>query len=136
MYDTIDGNHIGSDYNQMTLGELIEKLDEFPAHKQISFIKSEYEETYYPCGTSSYKGYYDEIAVNYSSTEIDVGAFQRLLKQALYKTFHGYKGGEYKMSPYTPVWAARDSSNCSYLAIVSVFVTEGGKVIIGTRLED
>lgn len=136
MYDTIDGQHIGSNYNQMTLGELIDKLDEFPASKIISFVKSEYEETYYPCGTSSYRGYYDEIAVNYSSAEIDVGTFQRLLKQALHKTFHGYKGGEYKMELNTPVWAARDESNCSDLAIVSVFATEGGEVIIGTKRVD
>lgn len=137
MYDTIDGQHIGYNQKQMTLGELIDKLDEFPLQKLISFVKTEYcVETYYPCGTSSYRGYCDEIAVKYSSSAIDVGTFQRLLRQALYKTFSGYKGGEYKMTLDTPVWAAKDSSNCSNLAIVSVFTTEGGEVIIGTRLKD
>jgi len=54
----------------------------------------------------SYRGVYDELA--FESVEgTTVGAMLAAAKDALGSTYAGYKGGEYTMTPYTPVWLAR-----------------------------
>lgn len=132
MYDIIGGGKIGDNHEQLTLGELQEKLLEFNFFRYIRFVGTEYS----PSGTSCYRGSYDELAINYSTDEIQVGQFCSMLKDTLSKTYIGYKGGEYKMRATTPLWVGRDSSHYSQMAIVSVFLSEDGVVYLGTRFKD
>ena len=132
MYDIIGGGKIGDNHEQLTLGELQEKLLEFNSFRDIRFVGSEYS----PSGASCYRGSYDELAINYSTDEINVGQFSRMLKDILSKTYTGYKGGKYEMWSTTPVWVARDYSDYSQMAIVSVFLSEDGYVYLGTRFKD
>lgn len=132
MYDIIGGGKIGDNHEQLTLGELQEKLLEFNSFRDIRFVGSEYA----PSGASCYRGSYDELAINYSTDEINVGQFSRMLKDILSKTYTGYKGGKYEMRETTPVWASRDCSDYSQMAIVSVFLSEDGYVYLGTRFKD
>lgn len=132
MYDIIGGDKVGDNYEQLSLGELQEKLLEFNSFRDIRFVGTEYS----PSGASCYRGSYDELAINYSTDEINVGQFSRMLNDIHSKTYTGYKGGEYKMGSTTPVWVGRDCSDYSQMAIVSVFLSEDGYVYLGTRFED
>lgn len=132
MYDIIGGGTIGENYEQFSLGEIQEQLYEFYSERIVRFVGTELS----PCGASCYRGSYDELAINYSTDKINVGQFSSMLKDILSKTYIGYKGGEYKMYDTTPVWAARDCSDYSQMAIVSVFLSEDGFVYLGTRFKD
>lgn len=132
MYDIIDGGKIGDNYEQLSLGELQDKLLEFGPKLIVRFVGTELS----PCEASCYRGLYDELAINYSTEDINVFEFIQLLKKVHSKTYTGYKGGEYQMWSTTPVWAARDCSDYSQLAIVSVFLSEDSIVYLGTRFKD
>jgi hypothetical protein len=87
----------------MNLGELIELLK--PLRKDaIVLVDGPCRLT--PGGLESYRGYYEDLAigVNVDSLAPTVAEFLAELEAAVGKTFHGYKGGEYRMSLRTRVW--------------------------------
>lgn len=132
MYDIIGGGTIGDNYEQLSLGEIKEQLKQFNSYRVVRFVGTEYS----PDETSSYRGSYDELAISYTDSEITVSEFIKMLKKALTQNYTGYKGGEYTMWDTTPVWVARDCSDYSQMAIVSVFLSEDGFVYLGTRRKD
>jgi hypothetical protein len=60
----------------------------------------------HPGKLGSYRGYYDHLAIEPVDNPTTVGDFLKQAKAAVGKTFQGYKGGDYKMAGYTPVWVS------------------------------
>lgn len=80
----------------MMLGELIEYLEKEDPDKVV------------PLGfrqPDSYRGYYDQLAFE-PVKNITVGAMLACAKEAMGKTYQGYKGGDFEMHQYTDVWLA------------------------------
>jgi len=83
----------------MTLGELIQ------------FLEARDPERAVPLGFAkphSYRGYYDDLAFE-PAKNVTVRSMLACARDALDRTFTGYKGGEYKMGEYTDVWLAEYS---------------------------
>lgn len=79
--------------SQLTLGELIAKLDAMPATTPVGLVEPH-----------SYRGYYRDLA--FEPGESTAGAVLEAARAALGATFEGYKGGDYVMGKSTPVWVA------------------------------
>lgn len=60
----------------------------------------------YPGRLMSYRGYYRYIAVDRSREPKTVGTFRREVEAAIGATFVGYKGGDFTMTRFTPVWVS------------------------------
>lgn len=104
----------------MTLGELINSLKSFPKDYLV-FIKP-YD--LIPIEFDSYRGYYDQLALNYEVSGVcTVEKLLKLAKQSVKKTFIGYKGGEFIMTKNTPVWISNygNTSNMLLTKIESPF---------------
>ena len=112
---------------QLTLGEIILKLESV-TNKELPLYIGEKR----PMGLDSWRGSYDELAIqtesfgSYQTSEVEktfsdmvfyksknfgkknpnVSEFISILKEAVGKTFTGYKGGDFLMSKNTPVWFA------------------------------
>ncbi len=118
---------------QMTLGQLISKLEEMNPESTI-VCSTDTSMTF--TGFNSYRGYYNDLAIGYTVDNnegfIIVKEFLDSAKECLGKTFYGYKGGEFIMDENTPLWIANyghtsdfiidrleESNNCCfvYLAI-------------------
>lgn len=137
---------------QLTLGELILKLEATTAYQKFDEMKSKYSsdgpyvnfdfEYIYPTGVSSWRGSYRELAITFDyhdwigeyhkpEKQLTVVEFVDLLKSTIGKQFTGYKGGEFTMGKNTPVWVA-NYSNTGNTAIVDV-VDEEYEVILVTK---
>lgn len=84
------------DPGQYSLGELIEALEARDPNEAVA----------YGFGVPhSYRGYYDELAFEPvpNTTVLSMLAAAREAEDA---TYQGWKGGDYTMSSYTPVWIA------------------------------
>ena len=112
---------------QLTLGELIQALKRQEEHRTVKF-----DFCYFvPTGVHSYRGYYEQLAVNYEDAEAHkVEDFLKVLEDALGEDFCGYKGGVYKMKESTPVWVDKPNHS-SGTAIVGVR-DNGYQVILET----
>lgn len=115
---------------QMTLGELISALERKEESSPLRFDFG----YFYPSRLCSWRGAYEQLAITYESEgKCTVGQFLNILRDAVGKTFHGYKGGDYVMDERTRVWVANygDSGNT-----VPVDVNdEGACVVIHTRFQ-
>lgn len=83
------------DNDQLTLGELIDKLSTMDPDIVLNL-----------CGSHSYRGFYDEIAFQ----EVPGATVKDLLNdtdRALSVPYRGWKGGEYRMYLSTPCWIAK-----------------------------
>jgi hypothetical protein len=98
--------------DQLTLGELILKLEPIAAKqtgaKEAIII---YDLGRFPNKLDSWRGSYDELALNIVAYDGDkqpmkISAFLTMLKDAIGKTFTGYKGGRFVMNKHTPIWVA------------------------------
>lgn len=114
--------------DQLTLGELIAKIEPI-AEKQKQRITDGREEAQvyfdfeylHPTRLISWRGSYAELSLCYS-TEGDampVSKFLEKLKEAVGKTFYGYKGGNFQMSRQTPIWVA-NYGNAGNTAVIGV----------------
>ena len=112
---------------QLTLGELIQALKRQEQDRSVKF-----DFCYFgPKDVHSYRGYYEQLAVNYEDAEAPkVGDFLKVLEDALGENFYGYKGGVYKMTESTPVWVDKPN-HASGTAIVGVR-DNGYQVILET----
>lgn len=90
----------------LTLGELINKLKEFPEDAYL-FIKP-FNLT--PSIFTSYRGYYEDLSLNYDTIDncgyAKVGDLLKASEECIGKTFYGWKGGEFKMDKNSTVWLA------------------------------
>ncbi len=84
----------------MYLDQLIERLEKEPNQSKV--IKLGFHEAH------SWRGDYSELAFEPKENAI-VSEMLTEAKNALGKTFEGYKGGDFKMSNYSPVHLANYS---------------------------
>lgn len=135
---------------QLTLGELILKLEATTAYQKFEEAKEKYKddgpdvmfdfEYIYPTGVSSWRGSYCELAIEFDykdwsdhkyEKKLNVREFVELLKSTIGKEFTGYKGGEFVMGKNTPVWVA-NYGNSGNTAVVDV-IDEEYSVILVTK---
>lgn len=128
-----------SESDQLTLGELILKLE--PIVEKQKDRKEEAEVTYdfeylFPDNIGSWRGSYDELALNYQTdgSPMLVSDFLKMLKSCIGKEFTGYKGGEFKMHKGTPIWVA-NYGNSGNTAVIDV-VDKGCEVILITAYRE
>lgn len=72
----------------------------------IEFLESRDSNLFVPVGFNhphSYRGYYTDLAFE-PRENTTVGEMLGCAKEALGKTYSGYKGGDFKMGEYTDVW--------------------------------
>ena len=81
---------------QMTLGDMIERLEAMPQTAFVDAIESPH----------SYRGYYCDLAFERGSNRIAASDALALCKSAMGEVFQGYKGGDFQMGRNTPVWLA------------------------------
>ena len=131
---------------QLTLGELIEKLEPIAkTHKNFEDKGSQKEvvfdfEYLFPTEFLSWRGSYDELALGFSTNlygsykKLSVSQFLEMCEETVGSVFSGYKGGKYRMSRDTPVWVS-NSGNAGHTAIVDVFDDGYEVVLITSRCE-
>lgn len=90
---------------QLTLGELLLWLENLKDKKKKVFFNFD---DAYPLDLQSWRGSYAEICFDYESggTAPTVEQVITEVESAIGKTFHGYKGGDFRMGRHTPVWVA------------------------------
>ncbi len=88
-----------------TLGEIILLLKAQPPDNivKLDFCGDN------PYGVGSYRGYYEDLALEYSlnKPEIKVANLLKEFEFAVGRTFEGYKGGDFIMDTKTLVWVAQ-----------------------------
>lgn len=109
---------------QLRLGELIDLLEKRPADQQVYFDFG----CCVPDGVRSYRGYYDQLAIDYEDEPKEWPTVAKLLvtlKAADGATFTGYKGGEYCMDSRTPLWVSHygRSSNTIVVGVTGEYQT-------------
>lgn len=81
---------------QMTLGQVIKRCQELKPGTCIHKL-----------GTlDSYRGYYRDLAFDPITRRRPVKDVLKECRDAMGRTFKGYKGGDYMMGEATPVWVA------------------------------
>lgn len=123
---------------QLTLGELILKLEPIVAAQKA---KKENDEAtvrfdfayFHPTVLSSWRGSYRELALEFSDEgeAPKVSEFLKKLKEAVGKTYEGYKGGDFVMGKTTPLWVANygDSNEVGVVGVLD----RGWVVILETK---
>ncbi len=98
------------------LGSLIEAIKQQPGDSPVSF-----DFCYLvPAGIASYRGYYEHLALGWTDGgSMSANDMRQLLAEADGKVYEGWKGGNYRMSRYTPVWVD-NRGEYSSTAIVAV----------------
>lgn len=140
---------------QLTLGELIDKLEPIAANQDR--VKEKFKEEAYvkfdfgsalPTGLSSWRGVYAELAINYSFNgygdmvgykKEDLSTFEpkpptvteflKMIKGAIGKTYTGWKGGDFEMDRDTPLWVSNDG-DVGNTAVVDVFNNEFSVILL------
>ena len=129
-----------SDFNTISLGGFIEALEGWCvlAEKENGgAAKTLGCHVYYdwasavPSGLGSYRGYYEHLALGYTNEDgtMKVGELLALLKEAVGKTYTGWKGGQFKMTRKTPVWIG-NSGHCSGTTIKDISNQTHAAIII------
>ena len=92
---------------QMNLGQLIKALEEIAKKHPDKSVRFDFGNMT-PVSFSSWRGAYEELAIEYSDGENEptVNQFLDMCKQANGKTFIGWKGEKFIMSDETPIWVA------------------------------
>lgn len=122
--------------DQLRLGEIISKLEQIKRkgykHSDGTEPTVQFDFEYlFPDSIHSWRGSYDELALNFK-TEGDpmpLSDFINLLKDAVGKTFTGWKGGEYYMTERTPVWVA-NPRNAGSTAVVGVLDEDYAVILV------
>lgn len=119
---------------QMTLGEAIAVLEnatltyESDGKETDKHVYFEFEYIF-PTGLDSWRGSYAELAINFDwadRSDQDKNPptgkeFLGWLKEAVGKTYEGYKGGDFTMGKTTPLWIA-NYSNSGETGLVAIKV--------------
>lgn len=128
--------------NQLTLGELILKLQAIPDAKNDKTVYFDFANAV-PTTLDSWRGSYDELALGFGLVGYTPGDYKgfddapklsavlKELKDALGKTYTGWKGGDFTMTKNTPVWVDTPG-NSNNTAIVEV-VDQDWRVMLMTQ---
>lgn len=124
------------DRRQLTLGELRDAL--LVAQRETDpYAKVEFDFCHLcPTKFDSYRGYYDHIALGFT-TDYAPPTLKQLLErvdETIGHAFEGYKGGTFRMGRNTPVWVDR-WGDCSSTMLVGVRVRYETLVILQTAPE-
>lgn len=111
-------------FDTMSLGELIDSLEaaaQLAPGRDVGFDFL----GMVPVRIDSYRGFYDHLALEpgnrrMHSADAPVEKVLQMLKEAVGGTFHGYKGGVYRMTRETPVWCAFHGDTGSRITDVCV----------------
>ena len=114
-----------------TLGEVILLLKMQPASNLVTLDCTKDN----PCGLDSYRGYYEDLSLDYDDRgkEITVKQLLELFEGADGKTYTGYKGGDFAMHRKTLVWVA-PYGHCGRM--LTDIKDENGITIICTQDDD
>lgn len=116
----------------MNLGQLINRLERSPSGNEVIVSTFGHPQTTVG-GVCSYRGFYSQLAIEPVQKEkpTTVADLLDTLRDAVGKTFTGYKGGEYVMDRDTPVWVSEYgcSSGLQVYAVEDV-----GGIDRGTRI--
>lgn len=123
-------NQMSAEAGQVTVGELIAKLESAP--KKLAIILSDGNS---PGVYSSYRGYYDHIAIEPGDEPTTVKDFLKATKEVVGKTYMGYKGGDYTMTKHTPVWVSAYGDYTGH-GIVDLRVEKDKVVLIVKDIEE
>lgn len=117
---------------QLQLGELIDLFEKCPPDKTVRYDFPHFV----PGDLDSYRGYYEQLALEYVDTgEVPTAAsLLTKLKAADGATFEGYKGGEFTMDRSTLVWVANYGS--SGHTIITGVTWDGYYAIIHTAYQE
>lgn len=122
----------------MTLQRLIEELSKFLLlHGRLRIASPE---ILIPLDLESYRGYYEDLAITYTSEallspqrgETLVKEFIELAQSSIGKNFMGYKGGVYRASQDTRVWVSNYGEASG--AQVSEVYADDDVTYIGVRM--
>ena len=91
--------------NQISLGEFTDLILNLPDATEVQVAPG-----VYPEGVTSYRGYYEDLALEFGSTPINARELGVTLIRANGKEFTGYKGGEFYMDDDTAIWLANYGS--------------------------
>ncbi len=127
---------------QISLGALIKQIEscgtktEDGKQKYVHFDFG----TAVPSGLASWRGSYNELAIGYQMTGYDVqqnASYNKMaddflsdLKNAVGRTYEGWKGGDYEMKEDTPLWVA-NAGNSGNTGVIGV-LDDGWQLIILT----
>lgn len=113
---------------QMLLGELIIKLENFK-DKEKENVRFDFEYVF-PTGLDSWRGSYAELAINFAidGEAPTIEKFLSQCKEAVGKTYQGYKGGDFVMGKQTPLWVA-NYGNSGDTALVGVREHYGSAIL-------
>lgn len=81
---------------QMTLGKLIATLEAMPENAEVANLRRAH----------SYRGYYCDLAFERDEGTRPATHLLDECRAAMGRLFHGYKGGDFQMGEWTPVWIA------------------------------
>ena len=112
---------------QLTLGEIIERLKVQNIGNKVRFDFDDVS----PVSLESWRGSYADLAIGYEKGDgWIVSMLLGKCKEAVGKTFEGYKGGDFEMSKKTDVWV----SNFGEYESVAIFdiLEIGGITILRT----
>lgn len=117
-------------YSNLTLGTLTELMKLAPPDSIVRFDAS----TGHPGNPHSYRGYYEDLSFEDSSTPITARAFREMLAGCLNHVFVGYKGGCYTMVHATRLWCS-EYGDASGMGISGVRFESGEVTILETIYE-
>lgn len=113
-----------SDYH-LTLGALTEKLESLPGDMPVRF-----DDGMGVGEEDSYRGYYADLAFATGAPDTMVASVLLACRRAAIDTYEGYKGGDFKYGPDTPLWRA-EYGNCGPAIVAAL--EQGGKLILVTK---
>lgn len=117
---------------RLSLGGLIDALAQQPADSTVSFQFG----GLVPTTLASYRGYYDDLALGFDDGyPPTVSALLERLRAADGAVFHGWKGGEYRMSRWSRLWVA-NPGHCGDTAIIGVKSDRYGFTRLVTALDE
>lgn len=123
-----DTDAMCADAGQITLGELVARLEAADQSAEIQFVDGSH-----PGQLGSYRGYYRLVAIERGENKT-VAAFLKDVQEAIGGTFTGYKGGEYTMSRMTPVWVS-EYGEASGQGLVGVETVDSIVILKVARIE-
>ena len=103
-----------------TLGNLVKALEEVEESRLdhlCAFVLHGLPALYFE-GLCSYRGYYEDLAIILTQDRTKVPTIRQVREQLILaqtSTYHGWKGGEYRMSPSSNVWVTYAPGMTSYL---------------------
>lgn len=116
---------------QLTISQIREKCEDLPPNLPI-VVFCESDPRYhgaYPSKLNSYRGYYDELAIDVSHEKtMSLDVFAEEMRRALYRTYFGYKGGEYSMYDETFVWLA-EYGDSTQIIVKDIFLSPSRETV-------